>query len=105
MLEDALRACHVDRRVLLELPGFLGLAPIVSSTDLLVTLPRQIGETLARLGGLKVCTCPLPVAHFDVKQHWHARYHHDAGNRWLNGVVAGLFLQADRAGPARRSTP
>jgi hypothetical protein len=56
-------------------------------------LPRQIGETLARFGGLAVFPCPVPIPIFTVKQHWHARYHHDAANRWLRGVCAGLFMQ------------
>jgi hypothetical protein len=30
---------------------------------------------------------------FMVKQHWHARYHTDAGNRWLRGICAQLFLK------------
>jgi DNA-binding transcriptional LysR family regulator len=94
LLEDALARHRVQRRVLLELPGFLGLGPIVSTTDLIVTLPRQIGETLARLNALALLPCPLPVPAFDVKQHWHSRYHHDAGNRWLRGVMAGLFMRS-----------
>jgi DNA-binding transcriptional LysR family regulator len=65
----------------------------VSTTDLVATLPRHIGETLAAMGGLRVHACPVPVAPFTVKQHWHARYHHEPGNRWLRGVVAGLFLR------------
>jgi hypothetical protein len=28
---------------------------------------------------------------FQVKQHWHERYHADASNRWLRQVVAKLF--------------
>jgi len=31
---------------------------------------------------------------FEVQQHWHARYHEDAANRWLRGVVASLFMCA-----------
>ena len=96
LLEGALRARSIRRRVLLELPGFLGLPAIVSTTDLIVTLPRHIGETLARLGGLAVHDCPLPVPTFLVKQHWHARYHHDAANRWLRGIVASLFMRSQR---------
>ena len=93
LLDAALVRQHIARRVVLELPGFLGLAAIISSTDLLITLPRHIGETLARIGGLKVFTCPFPIPSFTVKQHWHARYHRDAGNRWLREVCAALFLR------------
>lgn len=93
LLDEALKRQRVQRRILLELPGFLGLATILSSTDLVATLPRQIGETLARVGGLKVLPCPVPVPGFTVKQYWHARYHHDPANRWLRGLCADLFLQ------------
>ena len=93
LLDAALQAHGIDRRVLLELPGFLGLPAIVSTTDLIASLPRQIGETLARVGGLSVYDCPVPIPTFTVKQHWHARYHHDAANRWLRGVCAALFMQ------------
>lgn len=94
LLEAALRQQPQQRRVQLELPGFLGLAHILASTDLIVTLPRHIGETLARQGDLSVHACPVPAESFEVKQHWHARFHQDAGNRWLRGVVAGLFLRS-----------
>lgn len=102
LLEAALEQQRIERRVLLELPGFLGLPAIVSTTDLIVTLPRQIGESLARFGGLKVFPCPVPIATFTVKQHWHGRYHHDPANRWLRGVCADLFLQRTPRARVRR---
>ncbi|MDP4299289.1 LysR family transcriptional regulator [Leptothrix discophora] len=91
LLDAALARAGVVRTVQLELPSFLGLAPIISATDLLATLPRQIGETLATLGGLKVFDCPVPVETFPVRQHWHARYHQDPGNQWLRGLMRELF--------------
>jgi DNA-binding transcriptional LysR family regulator len=96
LLDEALRRHHVQRRVVLHLPGFLGLAGLLASSDLVSTLPRQIGETLARhvAAGpmaLQVLPCPFPVQGFVVKQHWHARVHHDAANVWLRGVCAELF--------------
>ncbi len=93
LLEAALARAGVVRRLVLELPGFLGLPAIISSTDLIATLPRHIGETLARNAGLRVHDCPLRVPGFTVKQHWHARYHHDPANRWLRLSCAKLFKQ------------
>ena len=92
LLESALAAQHMVRRIQLELPGFLGLSAILSSSDLIATLPRHIGETLARSAGLRVLPCPFLIPGFTVKQYWHARYHHDAASRWLRGVCADLFL-------------
>ena len=91
LLEQALARERIERDVVLQLPGFLGLGTIVQTTDLLATLPRHIGETLAQANDLAVHPCPVPVDGFAVRQHWHARYHHEAGNRWLRGVVFQLF--------------
>jgi DNA-binding transcriptional LysR family regulator len=101
MLQSALHAQGIERKVALELPGFLALAAIVSATDLVATVPRMIGESLAATGTIKVFPCPVRVPTFMVKQYWHARYHHDAGHRWLRGACSALFA----ARRSRRKAP
>jgi DNA-binding transcriptional LysR family regulator len=93
---EAHKRQKINRRILLELPGFLGLPAILATTDLMVTLPRHIGETLARIGKLNVLNCPISIPTFKVKQHWHARYHNDPANRWLRGLCADLFLNSSK---------
>jgi DNA-binding transcriptional LysR family regulator len=97
LLDAAVRRLGIERRLVLQIPGFLGLPAILSTTDLVATLPRQIGETLAQAAGLRVLRCPLAIPGFAVRQHWHARYHQDAANRWLRGVCAELFLRSGKA--------
>jgi DNA-binding transcriptional LysR family regulator len=106
-LEAALARARVERRVMLSLPGFLGLAAIVSASDLVATLPRTIGELLARNAGLRVLACPFPVPSFTVKQYWHGRFHQDPANRWLREQVAALLMDSPRATRVRspRATP
>jgi DNA-binding transcriptional LysR family regulator len=91
LLHDALKRRGIERRVALELPGFLGVVTIIALTDLVATLPRQIGETLAEMGGLQLLAPPLPIPSFEVQQYWHARVHADPANRWLRGLCADLF--------------
>lgn len=91
LLEQALASERIERHVVLELPGFLGLGAIIQTTDLITTLPRHIGEALALSNEVTVHACPIPVEGFAVRQHWHARYHHEAGNRWLRSIVMELF--------------
>jgi len=97
MVKSALKRQHVERRIVLELPGFLGLAAIVSSTDLVATVPRTIGETLAAIGSVRVFPCPVKIPNFSVKQYWHFRYHHDPGNQWLRSICSSLFTNAVKA--------
>jgi DNA-binding transcriptional LysR family regulator len=98
LLAHALKRARIERKVMLELPGFLGLGAIVASTDLIATLPRQIGEALAASAGLAVHSSPVPIAPFTVQQHWHARAHHDGANRWLRSVCEGLFQRRRQRG-------
>lgn len=96
LLDNTVASQHITRQIRLELPGFLGLSAILSTSDLIATLPRHIGETLARstgLSGLRVLPCPFEIPGFTVKQYWHARYHHDAACRWLRSVCAELFMK------------
>lgn len=96
LLDVALQRIGQQRKVHLALPGFLGLSAILLSSDLIATLPRHIGETLARSAGLKVLPCPLPIDGFTVKQHWHTRFHQDPANRWLRAICTELFQSSKR---------
>lgn len=94
LLDSTVAALQITRQIRLELPGFLGLSAILSNSDLIATLPRHIGETLARAADLRTLPCPFAVPGFAVKQYWHTRYHHDSANRWLRGVCANLFMKS-----------
>lgn len=96
LIDKALAKADQQRKVQLALPGFLGLSAILLASDLIATLPRHIGQTLAQTAGLRVLPCPLAIEGFTVKQYWHTRYHHDTANRWLRGVCSALFSQAQR---------
>lgn len=91
LLEAALVRERIEPRVIVQLPGFLGLPAIISSTNLVATLPRNIGETLAASSNLQLHPCPIHIRGFKVKQHWHGRYHQDPANQWLRKVCATLF--------------
>lgn len=102
-LHASLATQHLKRRVMLELPGFMGLAAIVGSTDLVATVPRHIGETLAQGNGIRVVRCPVQIAGFAVKQYWHERYHRDPGHQWLRSLSFDLFKRGDSQRPSSKS--
>lgn len=99
LLEAELQRHRIERRVLLELPGFLGLPSILARTSLIATLPHGIGETLARTTGMAMLPCPVQTAPLVIKQYWHERYHHDPANRWLRTVCAELFARKGVVSP------
>lgn len=81
----------VERRVVLRLPSFLGVARIVAETELLAIVPYRYGAIMATSEDVRLLPVPVELPSFQVKQHWHERYHADASNRWLRQVFARLF--------------
>ena len=79
------------RRVALKVPSFLGVARLVAQTELLVIVPRRLGEALAQQERVRLFDPPLPLPPFAVKQHWHERFHPDAANAWLRRTLAEVM--------------
>ena len=93
IVEKFLGKQRIQRNIVLRLPSFLGLSIIIESTDLIVTVPRLLAETLSNRGNIKLIEPPIKLPSYKVKQHWHERYHHDPGIQWLRGVFAKLFIK------------
>jgi DNA-binding transcriptional LysR family regulator len=93
IVEKVLAQKGYDRRVVLKVPNFLGVARIVAQTELLVIVPRRLGEALAHQERVRVFDPPVSLPSFAVKQHWHERFHADAGNAWLRRTLAELLRQ------------
>lgn len=81
----------IERRVVVQLSSFLGVARIVARTELLVIVPRILGEILATQEAVKLIEPPFALPDYAVRQHWHARFHADDGNAWLRRTMAELF--------------
>jgi len=94
--EQALRERGISRRVVLRVKHYLALPALLSVSDLIFTVPYAIATSLARMIEIQILDLPFPAPHPEVKQHWHARLHADAANKWMRTVVAELFLERRR---------
>lgn len=83
----------ITRRIALTIPSFLGGAFVIERTDLLMVIPRRLAEQLRGRGEFSIFPLPFPVPDYAVRQHWHERYHHDPGNRWLRALVSELVSE------------
>lgn len=95
IIDKVLEEQQVKRKIALRLPNFLGIASIVANTNLLVVVPARLADLLVELDHVKALKSPIDFPGYEVKQHWHERYHHDPRNQWLRGVVAELFLSPE----------
>jgi len=96
LFEKLLGRKRIRRRIALHTPHFLSIPIIVSHSDLMATVPHALALYFARLAPQQfaVAAPPFEVAGFDVKQHWHRKFHHDARSQWMRRQVADLFNDA-----------
>ena len=99
IVDKVLAKNKVERRVVLRVPSFLGVARLVAQTEFLVIVPRQVGWALAEQEPVRVLEPPFELPNYKVKQHWHERFNRDAGNIWLRKTMADLFAGKAPQGP------
>lgn len=92
IVDKVLAQSGAERRIVLRVPSFLGVAQIVADTELLVVVPRLLGEKLAAQARVRVFRPPVHLPSYKVKQHWHERFNAESGNVWLRKTMADLFM-------------
>jgi DNA-binding transcriptional LysR family regulator len=94
IVDKVLAKQKLERRIVMRVHSYLGVARIVAQTELLVIVPRLLGQALALQEKVQVLEPPVPLPAYKVKQHWHERFHADLGNRWLRQTMMTLFSRA-----------
>jgi len=95
VVEKALEANHIHRKVRLRLPGCFGISSMITGADCLAIVPEQLGRLIASAGRIKLLPLPFALPPYFVMQHWHERYTHDPASKWLRSVIAELFREKD----------
>lgn len=75
----------------ISVPNLIAVPFIVSTTDLVVTVPRKLAERVAEPFGLCHIMPPIALPPLHTHVFWHRRFHQDAGNQWLRGLIADMF--------------
>src|SRR5436190_11773432 len=90
---------RVRRNVVLRVPHFHVLPAIVADSDLLAIVPKRLADAFASRLPIKLLPLPVAVPMFDICIHWHERYHHDPGSRWMRRAFVDLFANERRQKP------
>jgi DNA-binding transcriptional LysR family regulator len=91
--ERALESVVPHVNIVCKVPTFVAAAHIAHRSDALATLPRTLGEALARDLDMAVIEPPIPMPTMEIAQYWHDRFHRDPGNQWIRSVFRRLFLR------------
>lgn len=91
LLERTLERQRIARRIVLSTPHHLSLVAVISSSDLIATIPLGTALDFAKRGGIEVLALPFRPPMFGVHQYWHRRTHNEPRNRWLREQLRQLF--------------
>ncbi len=93
VIEETYAKEGLNGRIAARVPDFLVVPMILARTELIVTLPSRVAAVFAQLGRFKVLELPIGMPSFEVRLHWHQRFHQDPANRWLREVMAELYAE------------
>ncbi len=93
VIEETFLAEGLNARIAARVPHFLVVPMILARTDLIVTVPSRVAAVFAQGGNFKVLPLPLRMPSFEVRLHWHRRFHQDPANRWLREVMVELYAE------------
>ncbi len=93
VIEETFIKEGLSARIAARVPHFLVVPMILARTDLIVTVPSRVATVFAQLGNFKVLKLPIAMPSFEVRLHWHQRYHQDPANRWLREAMTELYAE------------
>ena len=73
------------RTVVLSVPHFLVVPPLLAASDMVALLPSSMLKNA--LGSLCIREPPLAIPDYEMAMVWHERMHLDPGHRWLREQV------------------
>jgi DNA-binding transcriptional LysR family regulator len=91
ILDREMERRGIERKISLNIPNFIGAALVVEHTDLILTIPERLADVLQGRAEVRIFPVPVDLPQYDVKQHWHERFHNDPGSQWLRRVIADLI--------------
>lgn len=102
VVEEALRAHDLERRIVLRVPHFTVVPMILARTDLVVSVPARIALLFQSTGAFRALPLPVPVPEADVRIYWHERFEQDPASRWMRELVVALHSVPPNGRRARR---
>jgi DNA-binding transcriptional LysR family regulator len=88
-IEDlALAKNGIERQVLVRCQRYEAACQIVARSDMILTMPRSVAETIACKLDLFLVDLPLPISPIDMHVYWHAPREPEPINGWIREMVS-----------------
>ena len=85
-VEGVLIKMKRKRNIVINVPSWLLLPPILTATDLIAAVPDRLAQRLAE-AGIVARELPFASKSFAFSMYWHKRHGSDASIAWLRSQV------------------
>ncbi|WP_437276782.1 LysR family transcriptional regulator [Sorangium sp. So ce375] len=103
IVEEALRARGLVRRIALVVPGFAAAAMAAAGSDLVAFMPRRVAVALGSHLAVRIVELPVKDLGHEMWLAWHERTHKDPAAACLRRVILDTLRAVD--GPVVRPDP
>ena len=90
-IERALTSRAVNARIAVQISHFHGVLALITSTDLIATIPARLAQAMARYSNIKVLPPPIRLPKWRLTLYWHERFHREPGNAWMRSEYIRLI--------------
>ena len=96
LIDRSLGEAGLQRRVAVHLPYFLAAIRMLQTTDLVLTMPARIAESMPALIDLQRLKAPKEIPPVRYSMVWHPRFDSDLLHIWLRETVRRIFDASSR---------
>lgn len=90
-VDASIEKLGIRRKAVLTVPHFVAVGHILSTTDLIATVPERFARHCGEPFGLRYVDLPLKLPEIGVNLFWHSRFHKEPGNQWLRSLIFDHF--------------
>jgi DNA-binding transcriptional LysR family regulator len=91
IVDEALAPLGLQRKVLASTTHFAALPYLLKGTRAIATAPDHAAQAIARIGGLQVLPCPLPLRRYSIELGWRTRELNEAAVLEAKAAIEECF--------------
>ena len=92
-IDKALAHCNLKRRIALTIPHVLVLPFVLSSSELIASVPSRLASKFASQGNLQVFELPIETATWTVSLLWSKLADRNTAREWLRKTTKNVCEQ------------
>lgn len=90
-VDESIERKGIRRNIRLTVPHFVAVGHILSTTDMVATVPERYARQCLAPFNLRFMEHPVALPETGINVFWHAKFHKEPGNQWMRRLIFNLF--------------